>query len=108
MLDIAGFDDYAESADLIITGEGRLDSQSINGKVPIGVAERAKRKGKTTVAVVGSLGDGYRLAYDHGLEAIESTVCYPMKLEEAMGDAKGLIANAAERLMRSLMAGKHI
>ena len=108
VLDIAGFDEYAESADLIITGEGRLDSQSINGKVPIGVAERAKRKGKTTVAVVGSLGDGYRLAYDHGLQAIESTVCYPMKLEEAMGDAKGLIANAAERLMRSLMAGKHI
>ena len=52
VLDIAGFDEYVESADLIITGEGRLDSQSINGKVPIGVAERAKRKGKITVAVV--------------------------------------------------------
>lgn len=108
VLDIAGFDEYAEAADLIITGEGRLDSQSIHGKVPIGVAQRAKRKNKTTVAIVGSLGEGYNLAFEHGLDAIESSVCYPMQLNAAMEDAKALLANAAERMMRTLLAGKRM
>lgn len=108
VLDIAGFDEYAETADLIITGEGRLDEQSIHGKVPIGVAQRAKKKNKPTVAIVGSLGNRYQLAYEYGLDAIESTTCYPMELEEAMENAKELVANAAERLMRTLMIGKRL
>jgi len=108
VLDMALFDEHIENADLIITGEGCLDFQSVHGKVPIGVTERAKKKNKATVAVVGSVGKGYELAFAHGLKAIESAVCYPLKLEEAMVDARKLVANAAERIMHAIMVGKRI
>ena len=58
MLDAAKFDALAADADLVITGEGRMDAQSLRGKVPCGVAKRAQRMGKPCVAVCGALGDG--------------------------------------------------
>lgn len=58
LLDAANFDALAASADLVITGEGRMDAQSLRGKVPCGVAKRAQRAGKPCIAVCGALGDG--------------------------------------------------
>lgn len=58
LLDTADFDSKAEKADLIITGEGRLDSQSVNGKVISGIAQRAARHNKKVIAICGSKGKG--------------------------------------------------
>lgn len=58
ILDAADFDSKAKISDLIITGEGRLDYQSVNGKVISGIAKRASRLGKKVIAICGSRGDG--------------------------------------------------
>lgn len=58
LLDAAKFDAYLARADLVITGEGRMDAQSLHGKVPCGVGKRAKRVGKPCIAICGALGDG--------------------------------------------------
>ena len=58
LLDAAKFDALAADADLVITGEGRMDAQSLHGKVPCGVAKRAQRMGKPCIAVCGALDDG--------------------------------------------------
>ncbi len=58
LLDAADFDKKAADADLIITGEGRLDFQSVNGKVISGIAKRAEKHGKPVIAICGSRGDG--------------------------------------------------
>lgn len=74
LLDAAGFDHLLEDADLVLTGEGRIDGQSIHGKVPVGVAERAKKAGVPCVALCGSIGDGAELVYDYGICSVFSAV----------------------------------
>lgn len=72
MLDISGFDKRLEEADYVFTGEGRIDPQSMHGKVVIGVAKRAKRAGKPVIAVVGDISDGIEPAYTLGVTSIFS------------------------------------
>jgi len=70
LLDVAHFDMLAQDADLIITGEGRLDIQSISGKVPVGVGRRAKVAGTDCIAICGCTGKGAEAAFDEGIKAI--------------------------------------
>lgn len=67
ILDESGFDAFAAECDLVVTGEGRLDFQSADGKVISGVAKRAKRLGKKVVAVCGCRGDGAEKILDCGV-----------------------------------------
>lgn len=69
VLDTIGFDERIEGADLVITGEGRLDSQSLNGKAAMAVAKRCQKAGVPCLALVGSVGEGADQALDHGLSA---------------------------------------
>ena len=63
--------EICQNADLVITGEGRLDAQSIAGKTPVGVARIAKAAGaKQVIAIAGCLGDGYEKVYEHGIDAV--------------------------------------
>lgn len=70
MLDTARFDTVAKGADLILTGEGKIDSQSVRGKVVCGVAKRAKALKIPCITIVGDAGDGYESLYDEGLTAV--------------------------------------
>ncbi len=72
VLDTVGFDQLLEHTDMVFTGEGKIDTQSLRGKVVIGVARRTKRKGVPLVAVVGDIGDNVEGAYDEGVSAIFS------------------------------------
>ncbi len=72
VLAAVNFDEIAADADLVITGEGRMDEQSLRGKVVIGVAHRTKRLGIPLLAVVGEMADGLEEAYDLGVDAIFS------------------------------------
>lgn len=105
VLDTVKFDQMLEGADLVITGEGRIDSQSLFGKVPMGVAMRAVRHAKPVLAIVGSIGPGAEALYGHGISSIVSIVNGPMTLEESIAQAYELTREAAERAFRILKIG---
>lgn len=102
VLDIADIDKYLKDADLVITGEGRIDGQSIFGKVPVGVARRAKKYDISVIAIVGSVGEGAHKVYAYGIDLIVDIVDKPMTLEEAINNSQDLIENAAEGIGRML------
>ncbi len=83
LLDRVDFDQQMVGTDLVLTGEGKIDSQSLRGKVVIGVARRAKRAGVPVVAVVGTIGDGSDKAYSEGVSAIYSINRVPLPFAEA-------------------------
>lgn len=74
LLDAAEFDEKVAQCDLVITGEGRMDGQSVRGKVPVGVARRARAAGVPCVALCGSLGDGAEAVYPEGITAAFAAV----------------------------------
>ena len=72
ILDLIDFDNLISDADIIFTGEGQIDSQSLNGKVVIGISKRAKKQNIPVIVLVGSIGEGVEKAYDEGVSAIFS------------------------------------
>ena len=73
VLDVTGFDRQLEGADLVITGEGRIDSQSAGGKVVSGVAKRTSAKGVPLIAIAGGIADSGSAVYDIGVSAMFGT-----------------------------------
>lgn len=100
VLDIINIDKRMIDADLVITGEGRIDGQSKYGKVPVGVAKRALKYNVPVIAIVGSVGDGASEVYSYGIDLITDIINKPMTLDEAMERAPELIADAAENVAR--------
>ncbi|MFM2485444.1 glycerate kinase [Celerinatantimonas yamalensis] len=74
LMDALGIDEMLQGADLVITGEGRLDGQSASGKTPVGVAKRAGQFGVPVVAIGGSLGSDYQTLYACGIDVILSCI----------------------------------
>ena len=72
LLDAVHFDDLLRETDLVFTGEGRIDSQSLRGKVVVGVARRARAQGVPVIALVGEIGEGAEAAYAEGVSGIFS------------------------------------
>lgn len=89
--ELSGLAAAVAGADLVITGEGRMDAQTLHGKAPVGVARVAKRAGVPVIALAGSLGEGYQALHDAGIEAAFSLAPGPISLEQAL-------ASAAEQL----------
>lgn len=85
--ELSGLATAVQGADLLITGEGRLDSQSLHGKTPVGVARIARAAGVPVIALAGSLGDGYQAVYGAGIDAAFSLSAGPQSLEQAMAAA---------------------
>lgn len=80
-------EDAVRDADLVITGEGRLDSQSIHGKTPIGVARVAKRHHLPVIAIAGSLSKDYQVVHQHGIDAAFAVIDRIVTLPEALAEA---------------------
>ena len=87
VMEAIGLEDALAGADLVITGEGRIDGQTIYGKAPAGVARLAKRRGLPVIGFAGSLTTDAEIVHDHGLDAIFSVVNRPCSLGEAFSDA---------------------
>lgn len=104
LLDVINLEQRIASADLVITGEGRFDAQSLHGKGPIAVAELAKKLGKPCVVLAGSLGSGFESAYEHGVTGALSVLDDIMSLDDAMGRAGDLLARSAEAVTRMAAA----
>jgi len=98
ILDYNGFDAAVRTADLVITGEGRMDSQTLSGKGPISAARRAKQLGVPTVALVGGLQVDDAQLHEAGLQAVLPIIPGPMPLDEALKQAAELLEMAARRL----------
>jgi glycerate kinase len=97
VLDYNGFDAQVRDADWVITGEGRMDAQTLGGKGPLGVARRAKAAGVPTLALVGSLNADDAL-HEAGFQAVFPIVTGPMPLDEALRRAPELLERAALRV----------
>ena len=89
-----------KDADLVFTAEGRIDCQSAMGKVPTGVALKAKEFGAPVIALAGEVADDCRVVFEQGIDAVLSIAPGPISLEQSMSNAEKLITNAAECAMR--------
>jgi glycerate kinase len=97
---LTGLSDAINGADLVITGEGRFDAQTLRGKTPFGVARIAQRHGVPVVVIAGTLGEGYQALYEHGIDAAFALTSGPMTLQEACADASRLLSERAGDIAR--------
>nr|WP_282580109.1 glycerate kinase [Natroniella sulfidigena] len=91
-----------KDVDLVITGEGQIDAQTICGKTPIGVAKVAKEYSCPVIGVAGSLGSEARKVYEHGIDTLFSIVNRPMDLDQASKEAARLLEGLGENIGRIL------
>ncbi len=103
VLDAARFNDLLADADIVFTGEGRIDWQSAHGKAPVGVAMRAKAKGVPCIALCGSVGDGAEAVYEKGITAFFSAVRGAGDFEQIKKTCKEDMYLLAESVVRTLM-----
>ncbi len=107
VLDVARFDTLAADADLVVTREGRLDGQSLRGKVVEGVARRAKKLCVPVAALVGGCQGDWRGVYRKGVAGVFPICTEPMTLEQAMGRSEENLRMTAENMLRFALAMKN-
>ncbi|MGG1242047.1 glycerate kinase [Bacillus cabrialesii] len=100
VLEAVDFENEVQDADLVITGEGRIDSQTIYGKTPIGVAKAAKSYDVPVIGIAGSISRDSDAVYQHGIDALFSIVPGAVPLEDAFEHA----AEYMERTARDIAA----
>lgn len=103
--DALHLDKHVADADLVITGEGRIDSQTIHGKVPVGVAKVAKRYNKPVIGIAGSLTADVGVVHQHGIDAVFSVIYTVCTLEEALESAEENVRMAARNIAAVLKIG---
>lgn len=105
--EMIGLAEMLVDADLVITGEGRADEQTLAGKAAMGVATLARHAGAAVVLLCGALGPGVAALEASGLfDLVQPIIDRPLSLEEAMADTERLLVNAAERLARAVTIGE--
>lgn len=103
--DAVGLDAAVADADLVVTGEGRIDSQSVHGKTPVGVARVARRHGRPVIAIAGCLGQGAAAVHEHGIAAVFGAVSRPCTVEQALADAALNVRVSARNIAAVLRLG---
>lgn len=105
VLEETKLEDAIKEADLVITGEGRLDGQTAMGKAPIGVAQLAKKHDKPVIAFAGCVTKDATLCNEHGIDAFFPIMRKATTLDEAMNHDNALnnLADTAEQVMRLIM-----
>lgn len=102
VLDALAFEQRARGADFIFTGEGKLDTQSLRGKVVVGVARRAQKIGVPVIAVVGDIGDDIDAVYEEGVCAVFSINRVAVDFSQAKLRSRQDMALTMDNLMRFL------
>ena len=102
VLDIIDFESYLKDVDLVITGEGMLDGQSIYGKTPVGVSRSAAKKDIPVIAIAGTLGEGVEKILDYGINSYFSIIDRPAELKEIIEKSPELLANLSEQIIRTI------
>jgi len=102
VVETVGLEAIVKDADLVITGEGRIDSQSIHGKTPIGVAAVAKRYGKPVIGIAGSLSPDVDVVHEYGIDAVFSVLSQVGTLEEAFTHAAANLRAVSRNIAAAL------
>ncbi|MDR1374552.1 MAG: glycerate kinase [Treponema sp.] len=105
VLDTVHFEKLAAGADLIFTGEGKIDTQSLRGKVVIGVARRAKKLGIPVIVLAGDIGDNIEGAYGEGVSAIFSINRMAIPFQEARRRCREDLRLTLDNLLRLIRSG---
>lgn len=108
VIEATGLASHMKDADLVITGEGRIDSQTIYGKTPMGVANTAKRYGVPVIGIAGSLADGYEVVHEHGIDMVFTIVPGVCSLDEAMREAAANMERTARNIAKALQCGGNL
>lgn len=104
--DALQLDACVADADLVVTGEGRMDSQTIHGKVPVGVAKVAKRYHKPVIGIAGSLTADVGIVHEHGLDAVFSVIYTICTLDDALKNAAENVRMTARNVAATLKMGQ--
>ena len=102
VMEAVGLEEALRDADLVITGEGRIDGQTVSGKVPMGVARLAGRHGKRVIAIAGCLGEDADKVHDHGIDAVFSVTPRPCSMEEALAGGADNLRRAARNIAATI------
>lgn len=103
VLDLVGFDKELADADLVFTGEGKIDAQSLGGKAVIGISRRAKAQNVPVIAVVGAIGEGAEGAYEEGVQAVFSINTSAIDYEIARYHSRENLSVTIHNILRALM-----
>lgn len=101
-----GLADKIRGADLVITGEGRIDGQTVFGKTPMGVLKQAQLQGIPTIGIAGCLGDNANAILGHGMAAIFPIIPHLSPLDDVLANAKLNLCNTARNIGAVLMLGQ--
>ncbi len=104
--ELVGLPQKMQGADLVMTGEGCCDAQTLRGKTPFGVAQIARKYGVPVVILAGSLGEGYEALYEEGVESAFALVSGPMSLDQACEHAQRLLQERARDIARLWRMGR--
>ncbi|MEF1172694.1 glycerate kinase [Vibrio sinaloensis] len=102
VMDAVNLAEVVKDADLVITGEGRIDSQTIHGKTPIGVARTAKLYQLPVIGIAGSTAQDCRVVHDHGIDAVFSVVLGATDLPTALKEAAFNVEMTARNVAATL------
>lgn len=104
---ICRLDQAMQGAQLVLTGEGRMDQQTLLGKTPVGVARYARSYAVPVIAIVGALGDNYQAVYQAGITAAFSLVPGPMSLQQAYQQSEVYLRHRTADCVRLWLAGRN-
>jgi glycerate kinase len=105
VMEAVGMDAIVADADLVVTGEGRIDGQTVHGKTPVGVAAVARRHGCPVIAIAGSVGAGAEAVHDHGIDAVFGILPRPCTLADALAEAEPNLRRTARNVAATLALG---
>ncbi len=106
IIQATGLIEHLKGASLVFTGEGRIDSQTVYGKTPVGVARRAKEFGLPVIAIAGEISSGYQAVFEQGIDSVFSIAPGPISLSQSQSMAEELTADTAERAVRLFICGR--
>ncbi|HBA73579.1 MAG: glycerate kinase [Geobacteraceae bacterium GWC2_55_20] len=108
VMDTVGLEAVVRDADLVITGEGRMDSQTIHGKTPVGVARMARRYGKPVIGIAGALAEDVAVVHEYGITAVFSVLFRVCTLEEALNNSAANIRSASRNIAATVKLARNI
>ncbi|MBZ7397640.1 glycerate 3-kinase [Klebsiella grimontii] len=108
VLEAVHLEEALRDADLVITGEGRMDSQTVGGKAPVGVARIAKKYGIPVIGIAGVLGDGVEAVHQHGIDAVFSILPALAPLAEVLDRGEQNLYACARNIACAIKLGQQI
>lgn len=108
VIEAVHLEEALRDADLVITGEGRIDSQTVGGKAPIGVARIAKKHGIPVIGIAGVLGDGVEAVHQHGIDAVFSILPALAPLSEVLDRGEQNLYASARNIACAIKLGQDI